>query len=119
MGELKIKRVYLPAQDDDGYRVLTDRLWPRGISKTKAQLDEWNKLIAPTTSLRVWFGHKPENYPLFSERYTAELNENPAAAEFATRCKEMLRQGNVTLLYGARDVNHNHAIVLRKWLLQR
>lgn len=118
MGELKTKRVYRPAEEPDGYRVLVDRLWPRGLAKAGAGIDEWNKEIAPTPALRSWFGHKPENFPLFSGRYAAELDGNPAAYGFAERCREMLRSSNVTLLYGAKDERCNHAAVLRDWLLE-
>ena len=69
MGELKVKRVYLPAEEQDGYRVLTDGLWPRGISKEKAGVDEWDKQLAPSTELRKWFGHQPELFPDFTEKY--------------------------------------------------
>lgn len=76
MNELTVKRIYESAESADGYRVLIDRLWPRGVAKAAAKLDEWNKDVAPTGSLRIWFGHKPENFPLFKERYMAELDAN-------------------------------------------
>ncbi len=116
MNKLAIKRIYDPAESVDGYRVLIDRLWPRGIAKAEANLDEWNKDVSPTGSLRVWFGHKSENFPLFRERYIAELDDSPAAKAFAARCKQLLQSQNVTLLYGARDPQCNHAVILRDWL---
>lgn len=116
MNELTVKRIFESAESADGYRVLIDRLWPRGVAKAAAKLDEWNKDVAPTGSLRIWFGHKPENFPLFKERYMAELDANPAAKEFAARCNKLLQSQNVTLLYGARDPQCNHAVILREWL---
>ncbi len=116
MGELKVKRVYLPAEEQDGYRVLIDRLWPRGISKDKANIDEWDKLLAPSTELRKWFGHQPELFLAFSEKYIGELDQNAEAHSFVERCKALLQQGNVTLLFGAKDETHNQAVVLKKWM---
>lgn len=77
MSELKVKRVYLPAEEQDGYRVLIDRLWPRGISKDKANIDEWDKLLAPSTELRKWFGHQPELFPAFSESISVSSTKMP------------------------------------------
>lgn len=119
MNKLRIKRVYLPADEEDGYRILIDRLWPRGVSKEKAQIDEWCKDVTPTPDLRKWFGHKEENYTEFADKYRAELNGNPAAPEFAARCRELLKEGNVTLLYGAKSPTCNHAVILRDWILSR
>ena len=93
-----------------------DRLWPRGISKTRADLSEWNKDIAPTSELRKWFGHKPENVDAFKERYWAELDDNRAAFDFAEKCRTLLQEGNVTLVYGAKSPTCNHAVILRDWL---
>lgn len=110
---VKIKRIYEPAEPDDGYRVLVDRLWPRGVSKEKAKLDLWLKDIAPSDELRQWFGHKPERFEKFTSRYLQELYDNPT--------KEVLRQltnkhQRVTLLYSAHDPEHNQAVVLQKFL---
>ena len=116
MNEIKIKRAYSETDDIDGYRVLVDRLWPRGISKTRADLSEWNKDIAPTGELRKWFGHKPENFNAFKERYWAELDDNRAAFDFAEKCRTLLQEGNVTLVYGAKSPTCNHAVILRDWL---
>jgi len=108
-----IKRAYEPASTTDGTRVLVDRLWPRGVSKVKAQLDMWLKEIAPSSGLRVWFGHKPERLAEFSKRYTAELRDNPAVAELR---KVIAEDHTVTLVYGAKDPAVNHAVVLQKFL---
>ncbi len=116
MNEIRIKRVYQAIEEFDGYRILTDRLWPRGIAKDKADIDLWAKFIAPTVSLRQWFGHKPENFPLFTERYTEELEKNPESKKFIEVCETQLKKGNVTLLYGAKDETHNHAVVLRAFI---
>lgn len=116
MSELKIKRIYLPPAEDDGARILVDRLWPRGISKGKAQLTEWCKSVSPSNELRKWFGHDPEKFAEFKNRYVAELKANPDTAEFKNRIAELLKNGNVTLLYGAKDEEHNNAVVLKEWL---
>ena len=113
MTKYKIERIYESTASDDSYRVLVDRLWPRGISKERAALDEWNKEIAPTDELRKWFNHDPEKFLEFSRRYVKELDNNPAAAEAKNSWN---KQSAVTLLYGAKDTEHNQAIVLKKWL---
>ncbi|ATV38614.1 DUF488 domain-containing protein [Prevotella intermedia] len=117
--ELKIKRVYLTPEEGDGYRILIDRLWPRGIAKEKACIDEWNKAIAPSSELRKWFGHKEENYATFAEKYRSELDNNPEAMPFTNHIKALLESSNVTLLYGAKSENCNHAIILRDWLISK
>ncbi len=108
-----IKRIYDEPSEEDGYRVLVDRLWPRGISREKAALDAWLKEIAPTPELRVWFGHKPERFAEFTARYEAELKNNPAVARLSGIRKT---HHNVTLLYAARDPVVNHAQVLLRYL---
>ena len=113
MTKYKIERIYESTASDDSYRVLVDRLWLRGISKERAALNEWNKEIAPTDELRKWFNHDPEKFPEFSRRYMKELDNNPAAAEAKNNWN---KQSAVTLLYGAKDAEHNQAIVLKKWL---
>ena len=113
MTRYKIERIYESTVSDDSYRVLVDRLWPRGISKERAALDEWNKEIAPTDELRKWFNHDLEKFPEFSRRYMKELDNNPAAAEAKNNWG---KQSTVTLLYGAKDTEHNQAIVIKKWL---
>ncbi|MGI6242175.1 MAG: DUF488 domain-containing protein [Prevotella sp.] len=117
MNELKIKRVYLAPEEGDGYRILIDRLWPRGLSKEKADVDEWNKAVTPSTELRKWFGHKEENYEEFAVRYRGELDDNPEALPFAKHIKELLQDDDVTLVYGAKSTTCNHAIILRDWVM--
>lgn len=113
---LSIKRIYEPAAKNDGFRVLVDRLWPRGISKAKAALDLWLKEIAPSPELRNWFGHDPERFDEFKVRYQQELVQNPATKELEDIIKD---QPVVTLLYAAHDVEINHAKVLLDFLQQK
>ena len=110
---ITIKRVYEPAADGDGRRILVDRLWPRGLSKNKAAVDLWLKEIAPSTQLRKWFGHDPEKWDEFQRRYRAELDSNEDAVQ---TLKQAIGKGPATLLYGAHDERHNQAVVLRDWL---
>lgn len=115
MGRLQIKRVYDTPADDDGYRVLVDRLWPRGVSRDRADLDEWRKDIAPSPLLRSWWRHDPARMAEFARRYRDELDRNPAVGDVET----MMRDHDlVTLLYGARDPHVNHAAILRDYLLE-
>ena len=111
---LQVKRAYDPSASTDGARILIDRLWPRGLSKAKAKLTHWAKDIAPTTELREWFHHDPEErWPEFQKRYRAELaNNKEALAELTT----YLDKGPVTLLYSAKDADHNNAVVLAAYL---
>lgn len=111
---LRISRIYdMSDSPDDSYRVLVDRLWPRGVSKERAQLDEWLKDIAPSPELRTWFGHKPERFAEFKVRYEQELRDNPAVDQLRTITKQ---HPSVTLLYAARDPQINHARVLLEYL---
>lgn len=116
MNEILCKRIYEPAKNEDGFRILVDRLWPRGIKKETAAIDLWSKDIAPTGELRKWFAHSPGRYKEFTERYRQELDSNPAAQFFADYCAARLQDGNVTLLYSAKDKENNNAAVLRQWL---
>lgn len=109
---LQIKRIYEPSSPSDGYRVLVDRLWPRGVSKEAAKLDEWCKDIAPSNELRQWFGHQPERFEEFRKKYLAELTANPAVNELKKRLDD---EKTVTLLYSAHDEQHNQAIVLQSF----
>jgi DNA-3-methyladenine glycosylase len=110
---VSIKRIYDRPTKLDGFRVLVDRLWPRGVSREKAALDAWLKDVAPSSELRTWFGHEPERFPEFTARYEAELENNPAVAEL----KNMLNDHRqVTLLYAASDPDVNHAKVLLAFL---
>lgn len=111
---LAIKRVYEAASPEDGYRILVDRLWPRGLRKEDASIDWWLKDIAPSPDLRTWFGHKPERFNEFSLRYQEELQDNPAVAELQEKITNTT--ATVTLLYGARDTSNNHAKVLLDFL---
>jgi len=110
---ITIKRVYEPAADSDGARVLVDRVWPRGVTKEKAALDLWLKEIAPSTELRKWFGHDPARWDEFRERYGRELDGN---SEAVTRLHGLIAEGPVTLLYGAHDAEHNQAVALLDYL---
>jgi uncharacterized protein YeaO (DUF488 family) len=110
------KRVYEPASADDGYRVLVDRVWPRGISKEDAALDEWARELAPSTELRKWFAHKPERFGEFRRRYRDELS---ASGDEIKALRRRSRKGALTLLFGARDTEHNNAVVLAEVLRGR
>ena len=110
MRAIAIKRAYDPPSPQDGTRILVDRLWPRGLSKAKAALDGWNKDVAPSTTLRKWFDHRPERFAEFAKRYRAELKNNPTVAELRAL------KGKVTLIYGAQGPAINHAVVLAKVL---
>lgn len=116
MTHIKIKRIYDTPAEDDGKRILVDRMWPRGVSHERAKLDLWCKDIAPSPGLRKKFGHLSENYDEFREGYFRELNENAKTREFCDIVRKADREGNVTLLYAAKDVEHNNAVVLRDWL---
>lgn len=116
MGSILIKRAYNPPEDSDGYRILVDRLWPRGISKEHLHADEWIKYITPTTEIRKAFGHREENFDTFKAAYLAELNSNPQKDEFIELAKDHLKDGNLTLLYAAASETINHAIILKDWL---
>jgi Uncharacterized conserved protein len=108
---MKIKRVYDKPDKDDGVRILVDRLWPRGLTKEKASVDLWLKDIAPSTELRKWFGHDPSKWDEFKKRYCQELKNNK---EPGILLKEQLKKGMVTLVYGARDEDHNEALVIKE-----
>ncbi|EGC19205.1 MAG: DUF488 domain-containing protein [Prevotella multiformis] len=110
---MKIKRAYAPAEAADGYRILVDRLWPRGISKEKAKIDLWLKSVAPSNELRKWFGHDPERFAEFDRRYRAELAESGALDELRAVLRE---HPDATLLFAAHDEAHNNAAVLKELL---
>lgn len=113
--EIAIKRVYEQPEASDGKRILVDRLWPRGLSKEKAQLALWMKEIAPSDELRRWFGHDPEKFAEFRRRYQAELTSG-AARDRLNELRELAREGQITLVYAAHDTEHNNAVVLRDLL---
>lgn len=111
---IQIKRIYDPLGDDDGYRILVDRLWPRGITKEKAQVDLWMKEITPSPYLRKWFSHDPEKWDEFCKLYEIELKDKRSLIE---NVKELEKEhGIVTLLYAAKDTKHTHALILEKLL---
>ena len=113
---IKLKRAYEPPAQSDGRRILVDRLWPRGVSKAKAALDGWMKDIAPSTTLRQWFGHDPARWQEFRRRYAEEIREHP---EQLRRLRRFAAEGSLTLVYSAHDEAHNDAVVLRAILLGR
>ena len=111
--DVRLKRAYEPASPSDGYRVLVDRLWPRGVSKKAAELDEWDKMLPPSTELREWFGHEPSRFAEFRHRYIGELRgQRPQLTEL----RRHARRGTLTLVYSARDTEHNDAVVLAEVL---
>ena len=111
--DVRLKRAYEPAEPADGFRILIDRLWPRGVSRRQAKLDEWNRELAPSTELRRWFGHDPERFAEFRRRCVEELRDQRSAlAELRARA----RRGPLTLVYGAKDSEHNDAVVLAEVL---
>ena len=112
---VRLKRVYEPPSPEDGVRVLVDRLWPRGVRKADAAVERWMKDIAPSTELRRWFGHDPERWQEFRRRYKAELRGRSLELD---ELRELARRRPVTLLFGARDEEHNDAVVLREALLR-
>ena len=109
---VRIKRIYDEPDREDGERILVDRLWPRGVAKDDAAFSVWMKDVAPTADLRKWFDHKPERWTEFQRRYRAELKDNPAVEDLLKRAAA----GTVTLLYGARNREYNHAAVLADFL---
>ena len=110
---IRIKRIYEEPSADDGLRVLVDRLWPRGISKARAQVDRWEKDIAPSTELRHWFGHDPAKWEEFLQRYRAELEDKK---ELLSQLREEADERTVTLLYAAKDEEHNNAVALKRYI---
>jgi uncharacterized protein YeaO (DUF488 family) len=109
----RLKRVYDNPAKADGRRVLVDRVWPRGLTKEKAQIDEWLKEIAPSTRLRKWFGHDPARWEEFKKRYAAELKDQREQVE---QLAQQARKRTVTLLFGAKDIEHNNAVALKEFL---
>lgn len=111
---VRLKRAYEPPSGQDGTRILVDRLWPRGVSKDAAALDEWMKDIAPSTDLRKWFGHDPARWEEFRRRYAEEVRRRP---ELLGQLRSLARRGPITLVYSAHDEAHNDAVVLRDLIL--
>ena len=110
---IKLKRVYDPPAKEDGFRVLVDRVWPRGVKKEALALDLWLKEVAPSSQLRKWFAHDPAKWPEFCKRYEVELKEKEADIGFL---REKSGRGILTLLFSARDTEHNNAVALKKYL---
>ena len=118
--QIKTMRIYDSFSDTTDYRILVDRLWPRGISKEKAALDVWFKAIAPSTELREWFAHQPDKFTLFTQKYEKELAANPETSLFIQLvATQLAQQQDIVLLYGARNQKDNQAIVLQKYLMQQ
>lgn len=115
MGPIIIKRIYEEVSENDGYRILVDRLWPRGVSKERANIDEWNKMVTPSVELRKWFDHKADRFQEFEIKYKAELL---LQIDELNRIRKMAMSQQVTLLYAAKDVQINHAVILRNVLLR-
>lgn len=111
---IRTKRVYEASGAEDGYRVLVDRVWPRGVSKAKAAVDEWRKELAPSRELRQWFGHDPRRWDGFRRRYFAELDD--VDADTLDRLRRRARDQGLTLVFAARDTEHNNAVALRDFL---
>lgn len=116
VGKILVKRIYEPAAKSDGFRVLVDRVWPRGIAKADAKLDLWLRDISPSTALRTWFNHDPARWAEFQRRYHAELKQK---STFLATLIEQAKARPVTLLYSAKDEQHNQAVALRSFLLKR
>jgi uncharacterized protein YeaO (DUF488 family) len=113
---IDLRRAYDPPAKSDGRRILVDRVWPRGIAKDDLRIDAWLKDLAPSTKLRKWFGHDPTKWDEFKKRYARELAQRPEALE---ELLERARAGHVTLVFGAKDIEHNNAVALREILERR
>ena len=118
-GTLRCKRVYLPPEPEDGKRILADRLWPRGVSKERAALHQWRRDCAPSDAVRKSYCHDTEKFPDFRTAYRAELDSSADAAALVKDCEAWLADGNVTLLFGAKDAEHSNAAVLKEWLEEK
>ncbi len=114
-GNVKLKRAYEPPAAADGMRILIDRLWPRGVSKERAAIDQWMKDIAPSTALRKWFGHDPDRWDEFRQRYVKEVHQNDDLLE---ELRSLAGRGPITLVYAAHDQAHNDAVELRRLILR-
>lgn|SRR5512143_1682931 len=110
---IKIKRIYDPVSKDDGKRILVDRLWPRGVKKEKAAIDEWLKDIAPSDELRKWFSHDPEKWQEFKKRYKKELSDSDKV-DLVKKLKAEAKKGTITFLFAAKDTEHDNAMVLKE-----
>lgn len=115
---VRLKRAYEPPSKEDGYRVLVERLWPRGVKKEALQLDDWLKDISPSPELRKWYGHELERWAEFQKRYAQELKQEPAHA-LLEKLVERARHGTVTLVFASKDEEHNSAVLLKRELEKR
>lgn len=115
--DIRLKRAYEAPARSDGPRVLVDRIWPRGVSKDEADIDYWLKGLAPSTELRKWFGHDPEKWSEFCDRYLKELRSDEAAEDLETLGKILAEHKRITLVFAAKDTEHNNAVALRDYLL--
>lgn len=116
---LKIKRAYLPAEPEDGCRILVDRLWPRGLSKEKAHLDAWEKAVAPSSDERKKLHQGLEDFEAFRQDYRNELEHSEEAADFVRKIRDLLKTRNITLVYASKDTDANNATVLKEWLEEK
>ena len=119
MEEIFLKRIYEPFDENDGERILIDRLWPRGIRKEDAKLSMWAKEIAPTNGLRKWFSHKPERFAEFKQRYLDELRTDQQKIQLVTELCQLATEKKLTLLYSAKDRIYNHAVVLKEEMARK
>ena len=117
--DIQIKRIYDAPDATDGFRILVDRVWPRGVSREKAALKEWDKMIAPSSELRKWFGHDPSRYEEFRKRYWKELEDNPETESFITLIRQHMDEGPVNQLFCAKDREQKKAVVLRELLEEK
>jgi uncharacterized protein YeaO (DUF488 family) len=115
-GQIYLRRAYEPPSPHDGQRILVDRVWPRGVRKEEAQLSSWQRDVAPSNELRRWFGHDPARWDEFRQRYRAELDAHPDVLQ---PILDAIKKGDVTLVYGARDEEHNQAVALKQFLDER
>jgi uncharacterized protein YeaO (DUF488 family) len=113
---IRLRRAYDPPSESDGYRVLVDRVWPRGVARDALRLDDWLKEVAPSTELRKWFGHDPDKWPAFKDRYFLELDQR---SEVIERLLVKCRGGALTLVFGAKDTRYNNAVALKEYLEHR
>ncbi|MFZ4450604.1 DUF488 domain-containing protein [Salibacterium aidingense] len=116
---VQVKRIYEDAETEDGRRVLVDKVWPRGISKTKAALDDWAKEVTPSPGLRKWFNHEKEKFDTFAEYYKKELQSDEEAQKKLEELAEMAVSETVTLLFAAKDETYNHAVLLKQWVEEK
>lgn len=116
MNTINMKRIYDPVSETDGFRVLVDRLWPRGITREKAQVDIWAKEVTPTSALRKEYHQHPDRFDAFRSQYNEELGKNEETAPFIALIKQKLEEGNVTFLTAAKNVEANHALILKEWV---